>query len=729
LRLVALLDEYRQLREQRLSAETKKKQAAAGLLITGLQQRLLSSIEAFSRTLRVHRRTVLRHWEEAQRVPPGSASEQLDLVSATVDADDDRAGLSEDELRSEEDLQIEAATAASAAHKQDASASLFAKEQRLLDAMTNLAEASRGLPDARVQKLIDWMRANMCPKLPHPGQPRKGGETWTDIRIIIFTEWDDTKRYLVQQLTSAIEGTDRADERIAVYHGPTPVEERERIKRAFNADPSTHPLRILVATDAAREGLNLQAHCWNLFHFDVPWNPSKMEQRNGRIDRKLQPNAEVFCHYFFYKQRPEDRIIAALVRKTETISKELGSLGQVIDAKLHKTMSRGISRNRVDAIENEIKHADLEADARATVDEELEASRERQNELREQIDRLRTRLDESKRNIGFDQDHFRGALSSSLELMHAPPLKQVRAGAKEWQFPALDQRGGADPRWADTMDTLRAPRQKDQKPWEWRSTSPIRPVVFEDPGVVTDDVVHLHLEHRVVQRLLGRFMAQGFVYDDLARACLAQSSDAVPRVMLLGRLCLYGHGAARLHEELIPIAARWVDPKIRKDKLSPYAREAETRTLDLLDEAIRKPKTNMPDVVLKQLQASAAQDVQELLHHLQSRGDEHAAIAEKKLRDRGDTEAKAMRSILEDQQKHIASTVAKHAKEDVNQLRLKFGDDEMRQLDANKKYWAKRMTMLAQELESEPARIRDVYEVKAKRIEPVGLIYLWPVTG
>ena len=58
--------------------------------------------------------------------------------------------------------------------------------------------------------------------------------------------------------------------------------------------PAKHPVRILVATDAAREGLNLQAHCWNLFHFDIPWNPSRMEQRNGRIDRKLQPKDEVF---------------------------------------------------------------------------------------------------------------------------------------------------------------------------------------------------------------------------------------------------------------------------------------------------------------------------------------------------------------------------------------------------------------------------------------------------
>ena len=131
----------------------------------------------------------------------------------------------------------------------------------------------------------------MCPEMPPlgsssaPGRPAR----WNDTRIIIFTEYDDTKRYLHQQLSAAIAATDRADDRIAIYHGPTPPAEREEIKRAFNADPRKHPLRILIATDAAREGLNLQAHCWNLFHFDVPWNPSRMEQRNGRIDRKLQP--------------------------------------------------------------------------------------------------------------------------------------------------------------------------------------------------------------------------------------------------------------------------------------------------------------------------------------------------------------------------------------------------------------------------------------------------------
>ena len=149
----------------------------------------------------------------------------------------------------------------------------------------------------------------MCPGLAAPGRTQpQSRQPWNDTRIIIFTEYDDTKRYLHQQLSAAIDRPTGPTSGLPSSTARRP-DEREEIKQAFNADPGKHPLRILIATDAAREGLNLQAHCWNLFHFDVPWNPSRMEQRNGRIDRKLQPSAEVFCHYFVYKQRPEDRIL------------------------------------------------------------------------------------------------------------------------------------------------------------------------------------------------------------------------------------------------------------------------------------------------------------------------------------------------------------------------------------------------------------------------------------
>ena len=412
LRLSALLDQYRQLREERLKGETKRKQAAAGLLITGLQQRLLSSIEAFARTLRVHRRTVQRQWDEARaeaaaqpagkaaavrpllpglaevlaaettaadrfvvsRAPSDSPASQslvsrsghLDLLPGAVGADDDRATLSEDQLQAEEDAQFEAVSAATVGPLTDAEDRIrFVREKKLLDEMAEIAEAARGWPDARVRRLIQWIRENMCPNLPEPGQPRPSAPAeWNDIRVIFFTEYDDTKSYLHQQLFPLIEGTIAARERIAIYHGPTPQAQRKEIQRAFQADPAKHPVRILIATDAAREGLNLQAHCWNLFHFDVPWNPSRMEQRNGRIDRKLQEADTVYCHYFVYKQRPEDRILRVLVRKTETIRKELGSLSEVIDARLADALKLGIRRDRIDALEQDIESADLDPEKR-----------------------------------------------------------------------------------------------------------------------------------------------------------------------------------------------------------------------------------------------------------------------------------------------------------------------------------------------------------------------------
>ncbi len=731
LRLSRLLNEYRESREERLKSETKKKQAASGLLITGLQQRLLSSIEAFAKTLKVHRRTVLRQWEKLQAeeaTEENSSVVSLDLLTGIVDSDDDRATLDEAQLEAEEKTQFEAVSQATMGDlSKPSSKKLFAREQKLLDEMTEVAENARGKSDARTERLIEWIRDKMCPDLG------KKGAKWNETRVLIFTEYDDTKRYLRSRLDAALAGSDRADSRIEIYHGPTPVVKREEIKRAFNTDPKKHPVRILIATDAAREGLNLQAYCHNLFHFDVPWNPSRMEQRNGRIDRKLQSHSEVFCHYFVYSQRPEDRILKTLVRKTKTILSELGSLSQVIDAKLTKSLSRGIRHRDLDSLEVEIETADLDEWQKSAIQDELETTRKRQHDLRKQIDLLRTLLEKSRKSIGLKDEHFRAAISCSLSLIGT---EQLKASDDDdipcFDFPALDERSGADPTWAETMDTLRVPRRRDQKLWDWRRESPIRPVVFEDPGIVGDDYVHLHLEQRVVQRLLGRFSAQGFVHHDLSRACFAQATDSIPRVVLLGRLCLYGNGAARLHEELIPVTARWSEPDIRKGPLSPYAKDAETKTLGLLEDSLLKAGgMKLTPEVVKQLQQAAADDIRELLPHLQTRGEEYAEDAIYKLTARGEAEAKAMKEILQSQQKHIANEEKKMAKIDPAQRFLDFGetDEEIAQLKANRRYWGERLLKIREELKTEPDRIRDLYTVQARRVEPVGLVYLWPVTG
>jgi superfamily II DNA/RNA helicase len=145
--------------------------------------------------------------------------------------------------------------------------------------------------------------------------------------------------------------------RVLVFTGQPTIDERDRIKRAFNAPFDQEAVRILVCTDAAREGINLQARCRDLIHFDLPWNPSRLEQRNGRIDRKLQPAEEVTCRYFSYAQREEDRVLDALVAKTERIRRELGAAGQVIRDDIEARLRQGIARGSADALAAEIEDA------------------------------------------------------------------------------------------------------------------------------------------------------------------------------------------------------------------------------------------------------------------------------------------------------------------------------------------------------------------------------------
>jgi superfamily II DNA or RNA helicase len=699
LKLATLLSEYQEARELRLADHTKRDQAASGLLICGLQQRLFSSVEAFARTLAVHQRTVERQRKKLVAHSTPSRAE-LDLLTGGINSDDDRALVDAAELAAEEDLQFERATAAVLPSLEDS------REQHLLKEMSELSEAHRFTPDARVRNIIDWIRSKMCP-----------GGNWNQTRIIIFTEYEDTLRYLEQMLRASVAESDNPLERIRTFRGSTSGDERDHIKKAFNADPDTHPVRILIATDAAREGLNLQAHCSHLFHFDVPWNPSRMEQRNGRIDRKLQPAPEVHCYYFVYEQRPEDRILETIVRKTKTIREELGSLSRVIDDELDELLKHGIRRREIDHLQREVEAAQLDEEKSEAVRDELESVRERQNELRASIDQLRSMMERSQKEVGLDEDHFRSAISCALELLDAPPL--IAVGNGQFILPKLDDTQSS---WAETMDSLRTPKPRDQRLFEWRRTSPIRPIVFEDPGVVTDEVVQLHLEQRVVQRLLGRFLSQGFVHPDLSRACLAQTRDAIPRVLLLGRLALYGPGAARLHEEIITITARWTDPAIRKSPLMPYAREAELKTLDLLEQALLS-SGSPNDTIETLLGHSVSQDIEDLLPHLQERGLQYAKEATDKLAKRGEDESRQMRTLLESQRKHILEK-----KLEDSQRVLKFGEEELRQLNADRRHWDNRLDKLENELVTEPDRIKDIYGIRAQRIEPVGIVYLWPAS-
>jgi hypothetical protein len=653
-----------------------------------------------------------------------------------TDADDERGEWTAEELVAEETAQIEAVTATAEADSphDPGAAALWRREQALLDRMQEVADTSRHLPDAKTRRLIDWIRENLCPQLPPFGkQPVGVAPKWRNRRVLIFTEnREGTKRHLKAMLEQAIEGTDRADERIEVIDGLTNGTRRAEIQRRFNTDPAKDPLRILLATDAAREGLNFQAHCADLFHFDLPWNPGRIEQRNGRIDRKLQPADEVRCHYFVLPQRVEDRVLEVLVRKTETIRKELGSLSKVIDDDIERRLGQGIRHRDADQLVREIGEADLDAERKRVTEEELEGARDRQTDLTAQIERCRSLLETSRAWTGFEAAPFREALSCSLEILGAQPLEETvdGEGRSVWTFPPLDRRAETDSSWAATLDTLRAPRKQNQKLADWRREAPIRPVIFADAGVLTEEMVHLHLEQRVAQRLLARFRSQGFIHHDLSRACLAQAADSIPRVILLGRLSLYGLGAERLHEELVPLAARWVEPSQRRGPLQAYAREAEAKTLDLLEHSLSGSVGRMPNATIqRKLLDAASRDIEDLLPKLEPRAEELAVLAIEKLRRRGEREEKDLREILERQRERVREELTRREGPQSEQLTFGFDEEEKRQLESDMRSWRIRLEQFDLDLGREPQRIREFYEVRAKRIEPVGLVYLWPETS
>jgi hypothetical protein len=774
LKLARLLQDYRHLRETRLQDAPKSAQTAALLVLTSLQKRLLSSVEAFARTLRVHRAALERAAQAPATQAPATQTRATQapatqtratreraaiasprassgwangwthygLLREAPGADDDRAELPDAEIEREEDGQVTAATTlASATSDRDSArdaaadpAEVSEAEWTLLAEMGEIAEQARWQPDGRIAKLIDWIRTHQCPDLG------AAGAEWLPRRVLIFTEYTDTKRYLETQLRQAIAASNPTGDRLDTFTGGMGDDRREMIKAAFNADPAHHPLRILIATDAAREGVNLQNHCADLFHFDVPWNPSRMEQRNGRIDRKLQRSPQVRCHYFYLPQRPEDRVIDVLVRKTATIQQELGSLSPVVEQNLTRLLDRGIRANDEQHLSTAIQQADRPPQDghnwQAVIQMELDdATRQRQAALQLQVNTLEDQLRGAQQWLKLDADQFRDALSAALELLGAEPLQAVDPVAAvqdrdraQWQVPALHERSGADPGWAHILDTLRPPRPEGQKLWEWRKETEIRPVVFKDPGSLDGQCVHLHLEHRLVQRLLGRFVAQGFVYDELTRACVCRTDDPVPKVVILGRLSLYGDRAARLHDEIVAVAAEWIDPAARgRSKLRPLTETEKEQTLQALGHALATPRLREVDPQLKRrFQAHAPQDVQELLKHLERRAATLTERAERDLHKRGEQEAEAMRSLLETQRDRIAAQEQTHRQG--YQMEM-FKPEELRQVEADRRHWRIRLAQLAQEMETEPARIREIYQIRASRIEPVGLVYLWPVSS
>ncbi len=173
---------------------------------------------------------------------------------------------------------------------------------------------------------------------------RRDGRFRNDERLIVFTEYKTTLDYLVNRLRNRY-----PDDRILTLFGVggpggMGATERDGVKGAFN-DPGAR-VRVLIATDAAAEGLNLHRTARYLLHYDCPWNPSRLEQRNGRLDRYGQAR-DVTVHHFDSAADPDIRFLDHVIRKADGIREDLGSANEIFDRAVRRRLLRGEDREVV----------------------------------------------------------------------------------------------------------------------------------------------------------------------------------------------------------------------------------------------------------------------------------------------------------------------------------------------------------------------------------------------
>jgi hypothetical protein len=684
-----------------------------------LQQRLLSSPAAFARTLEAHASTVERRGLRAVAV---SADLPVDDPSDDApDLDPELHGTPDDDEDAHGDDVLRRDSAPLPSPTEEARA--------LLARMRDLADAASRGPDAKVLAVLAWLREHLCPAAGL-GPDTSAARTWAPRRVILFTEYTDTLRYWSGLLRAAIRHTDDADARIRTFHGGMGDDAREEVQRDFNADPHESPLRILLATDAAREGVNLQGACADLFHLDLPWNPSRLEQRNGRIDRTLQPAPEVRCHYFALPQRVEDPILRTVLRKIHTVETELGSLGAVVLTQLERALEPGLTAEtparlaRVDAV--------LDPTLREAAATELESHRDDLETIQAEVARAGARLDASRRDLAVDPDSLRGVVDIGLALAKAPPLAphdKTSDGKPTFTLPpsASSSSGGLDASWDPTLDTLRPPRERDQAFYEWRRVPP-RPVTFHPLTKLQESAEQLHLAHPFVKRILDRFLAQGFSAYDLSRVSAVLAPDeSVIRVVCFARLTLFSPTAARLHDQIVPIAAAWQGGADALD-VRPYKdRATSSRAVQSVERLLAQGARSPNETIAARIRTHAPALFLALWSALEAEADALAADAKRGLAERARRESDDLERILRRQEKALTAALR-----DLRQAAL-FRDTppdalraERRQLELDLRHLEGRLTTLAGELHTEPEAVRALYEVGMQRITPVGLVVAWP---
>lgn len=342
--------------------------------------------------------------------------------------------------------------------------------------------------DARYEALHSLIEKNL----------RVAGRSWRhDERLIVFTEYKTTLDYLEARLKDTYR--DPGVVRTLYGVGSMDKKHRDAVIDAFN-DPAD-PVRILVATDAASEGLNLQETARYLLHFDVPWNPARIEQRNGRLDRHGQAR-DVTAYHFVTDDDADLSFLGYVVDKVHTIREDLGSVGEVFDAVFQYRFIQGQDAEQAKHLLDERVHR---AKGRATIPRDATITAATRRSEHEQGEAEAERLKALAAELDLDPTTLR----DTLEVALGQGIGRVR-------FEPVDHDGRVrlpnrlHPSWQQLIDdTLRIGTTG--------GTHGALPALAFDPEFFVErpggrpvfrprkDTVLLHLAHPVFHRALAAF--------------------------------------------------------------------------------------------------------------------------------------------------------------------------------------------------------------------------------
>ena len=197
------------------------------------------------------------------------------------------------------------------------------------------------------------------------------------------------------------------------------------------------------------------------------------------------------------------------------------------------------------------------------------------------------------------------------------------------------------------------------------------------------------------------------------------------RVLAIGRLSLFGPGAARLHDELVVVAAPFRETA-DGDHLVPSGTEADRLAVADLENLLTRVADLPPvkDTRQKLLVKTAASDFASLWRHVRDEADGRAHAASQLLQARGAKEAEDLRQILKAQRVAIDKQLGLFDRLDVESMK-----PQREQLQSERDDMQKRRARIGDEIQSEPIGLQALYQVSLKRLTPVGLVYLWPTTS